>query len=411
MRRISGATVLAVVGALLLAGCTKSPTSPTGAVSATWPVAVSPTEAAQVPFASQPVRLVVTNAVTAGSTAPTYTFQVASDTGFTNIVFTQSGVAQGSNGQTTLTINNLAGSSTYYWRAHADTDAAGPWSRMRSLAIGPPVVLQTPTLAAPDDGGTSVTPIGLTVNNVQRSGPAGAIMYRVDVSDSSSFGNIVFTTTVPENGGPAGQTSVSVTASLMEGATYYWRAQAVDPSDGITTAYSGTRSFKTLALPLFDPTTAKMWDNPPDTMLWPATAKITSINFTGDAMEVDFDKRTGPNRWPDVPFGSGDIEYTLGMCLDINKQWNCSAVVQFWYGRDLASTAPPANFYYEWWYNAVRWGPMAGYEPAEGEIVGVFVAAGNTRYSGYTEATCPRVCERSNVQLVPFTTGYASYSY
>jgi hypothetical protein len=47
-----------------------------------------------------------------------------------------------------------------------------------------------------------------------------------------------------------------------------------------------------------------------------------------------------------------------------------------------------------------RWGALNGYQPQDGETVGIWVGAGNLRGQSYTGATCPRVCERSNVQMV-----------
>ena len=55
----------------------------------------------------------------------------------------------------------------------------------------------------------------------------------------------------------------------------------------------------------------------------------------------------------------------------------------------------------EWFYDA-RWGPMIGYQPSEGELVGLFVGTGNLRGTSFTGATCPQVCERSNVVFVPW---------
>jgi hypothetical protein len=146
--------------------------------------------------------------------------------------------------------------------------------------------------------------------------------------------------------------------------------------------------------------TAAIWDNPQDLGSWPATATITSVQFTSDAFLVDFDKRTGPGRWPDVPFGTGNLEYTLGMCVNISGQWNCSATVQFWYGRDLTASGRPNEIAINWWYDR-RWGNLMGYQPAMGETVGIFVAAGNLRDSGNVA-----VKERSNVVLMPFGGSY-----
>jgi hypothetical protein len=402
--RVSTALVLA----LFAAGCAKSPNTPS-ATSATWPLPISPANNAQVAYASQPLQLVVTNAVTTGGATPTYSFEVATDSGFSSIVFQKDGIEQGADGRTTLTIDKLAGNATYYWRSHTVTGGGtGPYSKTEALAIGPEVILQIPTPAAPSDSGTAASPVVLTVNNIQRTGPAGPITYRFEVSDSSSFGQIVFSGSAAEQGG--GQTSISVTAMLTDGGTYYWRAQALDESNDVVTDFSSVRSFKVQAFRMQD---ATMWDSPPDLGSWPETAKITSVNFTGYSMAVDFDRRDGPNRWPDtVCCGfAGPIEYTLGMCLNISQHWNCSTVVLFWYGRDLNDTSPPSDFAFQWFYDPARWGPMAGYEPKEGETVGVFVASGNLRMQSFTRATCPTVCERSNVALVPFTAGIANYQF
>jgi hypothetical protein len=207
-----------------------------------------------------------------------------------------------------------------------------------------------------------------------------------------------------------GQTSITVSTSLQENATYYWRSQAIDAANNVVTPFSAARSFLVQSFRMQD---ASIWDNPPDLGSWPETARITSVQFAGYAMLVDFDKRTGPGKWVEVvPSGwDGGIQYNLGMCLKISGHWNCSAVVEFWDGRGLGESAPPSDFSFEWWFAPDRWGPMTGYRPQEGETVGVFVGAGHLRGSTYTRETCPRICERSNVVLVPFTTGLANYFF
>ena len=156
-----------------------------------------------------------------------------------------------------------------------------------------------------------------------------------------------------------------------------------------------------------------MHSSPSDLGSWPETAKITSVALNPDGMAVDFDRRDGPDRWPDEPFGSGSIEYTLGMCLNINNHWECSAVVQFWYGRELSAGGRPDEVGLNWFYDVGRWGIMTGYQPSRGEVVGFFVGAGNLRGRndpGYV--TCPRICERSNVVLVPFADdGSANFTF
>ena len=155
---------------------------------------------------------------------------------------------------------------------------------------------------------------------------------------------------------------------------------------------------------------ASIYNSPADLASWAVTAKITSVVFTPGAFLVDFDRRDGPGRWPDVPFGSGgNLEYTLGMCLNISGHWDCSAVVEFWYGRDLAASAPPSQIASAWFYDS-RWGPLTGRQPADGETVGIFVCAGDCRNKAVGDGSL--VHEQSNVQLVKWSNGGgASYQF
>jgi hypothetical protein len=371
-------------------------------VTMTSPQPVTPNDGQSFKYAEQPLTLVVKNAATAGSTALTYTFQIASDATFGAIVYSKTGLAAGSGGQTSVTVDTLVGSKTYFWRSQAVGAGAGPFSKVRTFTVGPQVVLGTPSLAAPTPNST-VGQVPLVVNNVTRSGPAGPITYRFDLADSSSFDHIVFTATVAEQSGL--QTSVAVTGKLSSGTTYFWRVQAVDALNAVTTAFSTTFSFQFVA---FDMTQAIIRDNPPDMGTWPETATITFIQFRSDALIVDFDKRTGPGRWPNLPFRPGDpangggIQYTLGMCFNLGGQWNCSAPIQFWQDRELEAAAAPSSIPQTWYYDG-RWGPMAGYLPAQGEMVGIFVALGNVRSIHDSSLFLAR--ERSNVALVPFDRG------
>jgi len=145
---------------------------------------------------------------------------------------------------------------------------------------------------------------------------------------------------------------------------------------------------------------AVIWDNPPDLGSWAETANITRVDLSSGRIVVDFDKRLSADHWPSVGFGDGDLEYTLGICLNISGTWNCSAVVQFWFGRDLSEGGDVNNIAGEWFYDA-RWGALMGHQPARGETVGWFVAAGNLRDSGNVI-----VKERSKVLMLPFGQNY-----
>jgi len=371
------------------------------------PLPITPTANARFKYADQPLTLTVKNGVTTGSTALTYSFQVATDPGFAQIAYSKDGVAETA-GQTSLKIDTLPGQKDYSWGVRVSAGSwAGLYSAVRQFNVGPQVVIQPPALVSPPQNGSLNNSGSLVVANAQRTGPAGQLFYRFDIADSAAFSNIVFTSTVAEQ---SNQTSVPINTQLIANATYFWRAQASDPSSGVTSQYSTVGSFKYVP---FDMKQATIYSSPSDLGFWTETAKITLVDLQPDGIVVDFDRRTGANRWPDEPFGSGDIQYTLGMCLNINSHWDCSAVVQFWYGRDLNSGGRPDEVSFNWFYDPGRWGPMTGYQPRPGELVGFFVGSGNLR--GRTDAstvTCPRVCERSNVVLIPWAEdGSANYSF
>ena len=378
-----------------------SATAAAASVSLTTPAAISPDDGQAIKYTDQPVTLTVKNAVTTGSTPLTYTFQVAKEAGFGAVVASKSGVTAGANGQTSVNIDKLAGGATYFWRAQvASGGQGGPFTKVRSFVIGPEIVLQAPAPVSPGQNGTLTGTALLTVNNAVTSGPVGQLTYRFEISDSSSFGRIVFSGTTPEQ---AGQTSIQAPASLLtSGATYYWRAQATDAASGVASPLSSVFSFRFIA---FDMSQAVIVDNPPDLASWAQTANITSVVFGPGQVTVDFDRRDGANRWPDSPWGApGDsVEYTLGMCLNIGGRWYCSAAIQYWHGRDLQATDTIGSN----WFYPPAWGPMNGYNPSSGELVGFFVAAGSVRHDVTPGGTSSVVRERSNVALTPWGQDYA----
>lgn len=130
--------------------------------------------------------------------------------------------------------------------------------------------------------------------------------------------------------------------------------------------------------------------NAPDVRNWPQTATITEISFDGAMTRVNFTKRDGPDRWPDVtPAGwNGALQYTLWLFLKVNEQWVGSGFVQFWYGREGSGEwGNRDNFdvpsvYHQHWYYGTRWSPMQEHGPIKtGEQIGFMVTSGNARDS------------------------------
>jgi hypothetical protein len=148
-----------------------------------------------------------------------------------------------------------------------------------------------------------------------------------------------------------------------------------------------------------------LYSNPPDLASWPVTTTLTEVDFTSDGVHVEFSKIDGTDRWPDVvpPGWSGPLQYTIGMVECIGGAWYASAVIEVWYGLYAAggNVADSDQVAVNWYYDSVRWGQLAGRQPATGETIGIFVAAGNLRNITTDDTAQSPVMERSNVVLVP----------
>jgi len=389
------AGVLAVASALF-ACTTQNPNRPTMSFGA--PLAQQPANGVVYNYNQQPITLTITNVVRTGSDPVTYSVDVATDSAFANKVFTQGGLPEGSGGTTSVTVTVLAGNATYYWRWTPSVGGiAGAPSATQSFFVKPNIVLNPPVAVSPASGGVATgTRPTFTVNNSTFSGQPGPITYEFQVSTTNSFSTLVTSALVPQQ---AGATTSWTPNTDIPIAALFWRARARDLTNNVNSDFSSAAAF---TIQTFDFTKAIIQDNPPSLGSWAQTSNITLVDFSTGRLIVDFDKRDGPNRWPDSPFGSGTIEYTLGMCLNISNQWYCSAVVQFWYGRDLPSGGDVDNIAGEWFYDS-RWGAMQGHQPAPGEIVGIFTAAGNLRDSGTSVSQ-----ERTNVQFVSWGTGFST---
>jgi len=156
---------------------------------------------------------------------------------------------------------------------------------------------------------------------------------------------------------------------------------------------------------------ATIMNSPSDLARWAVTTSITRLELRPSGVHVEFSKRDGPGRWPDVfpPGWDEPLQYTLGMCMNISGRWYCSAAIQFWAGLDAAGGGP-SGYANNWFYDPIRWGPMAGHQPAVGETVGFFVCEGDCRNN--TKGSSSPLRERSNVVLVPMPNGGgATYTF
>jgi hypothetical protein len=138
---------------------------------------------------------------------------------------------------------------------------------------------------------------------------------------------------------------------------------------------------------------------------WPATAKIRVLDFSSSGVAIDFTKKEGPGRWPDVvPNGwDGPIQYTVWMVVNHGGRLYTAGGVEFWHGLGR-SGGPPSQFANNWYYNPQLWAPLTFHQPGVGEQVGFFVTAGDQRAKD-----AHIVAERSNIVVISFPSDSGGY--
>ena len=409
-----------LVAAVSLTACQASksstPLSPTVAgpipgIEISAPKMLEPTPGTRISIEKQPVTLLVENAGSNGPRPLSYSFDIATDTAFANVVFSRDGITQGEGGRTSLRMTDtLATGRTYYWRARAQDGAnTGPYATPAAFTIFTPIVIDVPVLTAPAPNSTvlNLKPT-FTIGNAPRSGPVGAITYLIELAESDSFANKVATWTVPEQ---ANQTTTISPADLNYGKVYYWHVRPYDPTT--LGPWSNTQAFQMLEAPApvyvpgppSAPTGPAPNDainlntvivhNSPNPTAWAVTTTLQRLDLMPSGAHPVFDKQ---GSWPEVvpPGWSGGLQYTLWIVLKINGQWHASGCIEFWRGL-YENGGPVSQYAMNWYYDPIRWAPMSGHQPSPGEQVGFFVTAGDARNNGPNS-----VNERSNVVMVSF---------
>jgi hypothetical protein len=415
--------ILSVLGVLAaafsLAACEASksstPLSPTVAgpipgIEISAPRMLEPGSGAKISVEKQPVTLLIENAGSNGPRPLSYSFDIATDTGFSNLVFSRDSIAQGEGGRTSLRMTDaLPTGRTYYWRARAQDGAnTGPYATPMAFAIFTPIVIDLPGLSAPAPNATvlSLRPT-FTLTNAPRSGPVGAMTYLIELADSDSFANKVATWTASET---PNQTNMTSPVDLAYGKVYYWHARAYDPTT--LGPWTNTQAFQELAepAPVYTPSptpsgpapndginlnTAIIHNSPLDVPSWPVTTTITRLNLMPSGAHAEFGAQSS---WPEVvpPGWTGGIQWTLWIVLKVNGTWHASGCIEYWRGL-YESGGPVSGYAQDWYYDPIRWGPMAGHQPAPGEQVGFLVTSGDARNNGPSS-----VKQRSNVVVVSF---------
>jgi len=237
---------------VVLAGCeaqkSETPLSPSVAgpiagVNITPPKLIEPAQGFKYKESAQPIKLTIENATSNGVRPVSYMFEVATDSNFTTKVYARSGVPQGDNNRTSVQIDRLDSSRSYYWRAKADDGANSSAFSSSQFEILPKPVLNPPGPVSPVNGDRAASRrTTLTVNNSDRNVAVGAVSYEFQVATDQAFTKIVASGVSEE--GP-GQTTFTPNSDLAADTVHYWRSRA---GDGETTsAWAATQTFRTPA--------------------------------------------------------------------------------------------------------------------------------------------------------------------
>ena len=228
------ASILVAIGA---GACemtkTEHPLGPTVAgpipgVNITSPTLLEPAQGYRIAVDAQPISLTLSNAASTGVRPLNYLFEVATDAGFANKIFSLEGIAPGPSGRTVVRLPNaLAPERSYYWRARAQDGAnTGPFSPAAFFNVFTPVVLGKPILQEPVANVTaaSLQPV-LRFANAPRTGPASSITYEIQISENEAFGPALAGWAVAET---PGQSALALPIQLTAGKVYFWRVRGYE---------------------------------------------------------------------------------------------------------------------------------------------------------------------------------------
>jgi len=398
---LSGSIAVALACTAIACGSSSNPAQPSGSggttSSVTAPRTLSPANNAQVRNADQPITLTVRNAVVTNGAAATYTFEVAADQAFANKVQTKDAPAQ-ANGQTSVALDPLPASRDYYWHARASGGGTtGLFGDTMKFTIGPAVTVNAPAPVSPANGSPTTGQPTLLVANAPHQGPAGPITYKFEIASDPAFASIVASGTVAEQ--PA-QTAFTPPVDLGANRTFYWRATAMDATNGVTSASSVVWSFVTAFAIDLNTVVVSYRDAPHDIGTWRQTATIQAVEQDGSAaaggiMCIRFSMS---ELWPAIPF-FGDATVPV-----YANQWYFARIGGQWYGgpgeylrADRASICKTGQGTTTIGPDGGWTGPMASWIPKVGEMVGYMVSTPARNYSAHHT-----VNQRSNIVVQPW---------
>ena len=251
--------IAAVLVASFVIACdaTKSsnPLSPSVAgpmpgVAITTPKPLEPNNGWELDNNTQPVRLMLENSSSSGPRPVTYIFEVASDAGFANLVFSRGGVAPGDEGRTTIQMSDrLPTGVPFFWRAKAEDGAnVSAYSAPVSFSVVTPVIIDMPVPLSPV-GATEIETNQPTfhIRNPARSGPAGALVYQLQVGPHEAFA--ISNCRVSDRGAARRDAVRRAPAVAVQPAVLLARAVFRHGSSGVVGPWSAAQPFRTGTAP------------------------------------------------------------------------------------------------------------------------------------------------------------------
>ncbi len=320
--RFTGLGLVIAIAGSVWACNTNNPTRPS--MSFVAPVPQQPANGLAYNFTQQPITVQIVNAVRTGAKTVTYALEVSTSSTFASTMVSQDGIAEGTDGTTSVALPPLAGNTTYYWRSRAVVDGiAGEPSPVQSFFVRPNITINLPSIETPTAGSDvfAARPT-FTVTNATRSGPAGTIFYEFQVSTSASFGSTLSSATVQEQ---TTRTSWTPTSDLPEG-SLFWRVRAKDVANGVNGAFTNALQFqRKLGIDLKK---AVIAFGPPEVVNWPETARLTNVYFDPNDDQILCTEYDDPG-WPEVEFFGGPATVYA-------NQWIFTIRDNVWYGGAAA---------------------------------------------------------------------------
>ncbi|MEZ5318598.1 MAG: hypothetical protein R2752_14455 [Vicinamibacterales bacterium] len=208
------------------------------------PVSVAPGDGWKIADKDQPIQVTIGNAQSNSPRPFTMSFEIALDTQFSTVVYSQTGIKPTTDGsQTKITLpQKLTAGRTYYWHLRADDGAnTSGWSKASYFEIQQPIVIGTPTPLSPAGNVrlTTLTP-EFEVQNGASSGPHFALAVNYQISDNQTFSTIVTNALVSQD--PSGRTRYTMPPLPALDRQFFWRARHTDGTN--TGAWSRTESFR-----------------------------------------------------------------------------------------------------------------------------------------------------------------------